>query len=96
MTFTKVAHRVYVATLRVSLLRSGGFGAFETQVSFRLDGREGRFYRVDMMCLTPWEAIDGGRDSAPLNLRDAKTMANDYLNRVKEQGTLHPRAEVAA
>lgn len=96
MTFTKVAHRVYIATVRVSLNRAYDIGSFETTVKFRLDGREGRFYRVDLGCLTGWEAIDGGRDNAPKNLKDAKAMANDYLKRVREQGTLHPRQEAAA
>lgn len=91
MIFRKAAHRVYVATVRVSLLRSSGFGAYETTVSFRLDGREGKFYRVDMMCLTPWEAIDGGRDQAPSNKRAAEEVAQKYLKAVNEQGTLHPR-----
>lgn len=90
--FEKVAPRVYIARVEFGLVSEAGRG-YTARVSLRLDGREGRFYRCDMMALSPWEAIDGGRDFAPRNLRDAKALAVAWCNRVRGQGTLTPKAD---
>ncbi len=90
LRFEKVSNRVYIARVEVSLSRRDSIGSYPARVSLRLDGRDGPFYRVDMMCLSPWEAIDGGREEAPRTLKEAKAVAEAYLAQVREQGTLHP------
>lgn len=89
--FEKKCNRVYIARVDVALLRSCGTGSYTARVSIRLDGRDGPFYRVDMMALSPWEAIDGGPSSAPCNLKGAKALAQKYLDAVAEHGTLTPK-----
>lgn len=89
--FKKIAPRVYIASAEVCLPRSSGYGSYPCRISLRLDGREGRFYRVDRMSLSPWEAIDGGQESAPRTKREAEKVARKWLEAAREQGTLTPR-----
>ena len=90
MKFTKQDARIDTATEVVSLNRADGRGSFTITVAFRLDGRDGDFFRVDMGALTGWEAIDGGETSAPKTRQAAVALAHNYLTRVREQGTMHP------
>lgn len=94
LTFSKVAPRVYTARSTVCVVAENG-RAYETTALIRLDGRGGKFYRVDRGGWCGWEAVDGGEQSAPRTLRDAKALANDFLARVRDQGTLTPRAAAA-
>jgi hypothetical protein len=65
---------------------------FSIEVVFRVDGRSGDHWRVDLANYTTliWEAIDGGRDSAPRTLAAAKKLAGTYFRAAIAQGTLHP------
>ncbi len=93
LTFKKVAPRIYVASADVALLRADGFGAFETRITFRLDGRKRGFYRADMADFSIWEAIDGGESSAPKTLREGKAFVQRYFHAIRAQGTMHPSIE---
>jgi hypothetical protein len=90
MRYEKVAPRLYVTHAEVSLPRYG-CGAYTTRLALRLDGREGPYYRADMMCLSPWESIDGSRETAPRTLKEGKALIARYLEAVRAQGTLHPK-----
>lgn len=92
MKFQKITYRLYFAETHV-LFSNVAHGPFPTPISFRLDGRTGRFYRVDRRTVGPWESIDGGWRKAPRTMRDAVKFAENYLRQAETQGTLFPRME---
>ena len=94
-TFSKIADRVYVG--RGLVTGADVYGKPRSwSVDFRLDGRDGDFYRVDKHTLGPWEAIDGGEQSAPRTLPAAKAMGAKWIAAASEQHTLTPRVDRAA
>lgn len=77
----------------VEVLIEGRGRVFPIEVVFRADGRDNENYRVDCADYTAgiWEAIDGGRASAPSTLAKAKKLAGAYLRAAQAQGTLSPK-----
>jgi hypothetical protein len=95
MKFTKVAERIYIMKGSVAF-RDWLGNEREVDVQFRIDGREGDYYRVDCDKGLPlWEAIDGsGTRPFPTSVRAAKDLACAWKRAANEQGTLSP--EVAS
>ena len=93
ITWTKDTNSYYTAQVEVSLRCADGPGCYIVNVMLRLDGREGKFYRADQACLSPWASLNGREtdDTAPRNLLEGKALAARWLTAVGTQGTLTPR-----
>lgn len=95
LVWEKKSEAVWVSKPLKVNLNPGATGRTFT-VIFRVDGRDKdresyrggpQGYRVDRGGIV-WEAIDGGQ--GPATPKEAKALAERYLNEIAKQGTLTP------